>query len=223
MITEKMEIKMENIDQFNAMCDWELKAGSHDFPGPHGGTCINEAAIIAAGFKYKKVSSWMDCPPCFSPLVSQYAIVLNDHLNDIDRQKLMPFVTKIAGTKGSNELEEARALWFVRQIVNDDLFTIAKLKGCLDLASLCLNAKTKQELKYAVDEFRSSSLLSSLSLLSLSSSLSLSLSSLSLSSGSKKAIARLEGLIKFGRSELPEIEIDLAKTNLSKAKELATT
>lgn len=33
----------------NDTLDWKLLKGSHQFPGPEGGTCINEAAIIAAG------------------------------------------------------------------------------------------------------------------------------------------------------------------------------
>ena len=33
---------------FQRMLDWKLLRGSHEFPGPDGGTCINEAAIVAA-------------------------------------------------------------------------------------------------------------------------------------------------------------------------------
>jgi hypothetical protein len=40
---------------FDAIINWKLLSGSHDFPGPDGGTCINEAAIVAAGFEYKKI------------------------------------------------------------------------------------------------------------------------------------------------------------------------
>jgi hypothetical protein len=29
---------------FNTILNWKLPEGSHDFPGPDGGTCINEAA-----------------------------------------------------------------------------------------------------------------------------------------------------------------------------------
>jgi hypothetical protein len=35
---------------FETILNWKLLDGSHDFPGPDGGTCINEAAIVAAGF-----------------------------------------------------------------------------------------------------------------------------------------------------------------------------
>ena len=38
------------MDGFDHILNWKLKAGSHQFPGPDGGTCINEAALVAAGF-----------------------------------------------------------------------------------------------------------------------------------------------------------------------------
>ena len=31
---------------FDKIINWKLLNGSHDFPGPDGGTCINEAAIV---------------------------------------------------------------------------------------------------------------------------------------------------------------------------------
>ena len=36
-------------DGFGHILNWRLLAGSHPFPGPDGGTCINEAAVVAAG------------------------------------------------------------------------------------------------------------------------------------------------------------------------------
>ena len=47
---------------FQRMLDWKLLRGSHEFPGPDGGTCINEAAIVAAGYSYRAVHSIDDCP-----------------------------------------------------------------------------------------------------------------------------------------------------------------
>src|SRR3954469_11104610 len=38
------------MDQFDHILNWTLQPGSHPFPGKDGGTCINEAAIVAAGF-----------------------------------------------------------------------------------------------------------------------------------------------------------------------------
>ena len=94
---------------WNKILNWKLLTGSHEFPGPDGGTCINEAAIVAAGFKYNSVSSAADCPPCFSRVVSTYAIILNDRLPDDLRQELMmPFVTRLAGTADTPEIEWQR-------------------------------------------------------------------------------------------------------------------
>ena len=92
-----------------SLLNWELKKGSHEFPGPHGGTCINEAAIVAAGFEYRQVSSATDCPPCFSRVLAAYALQLNDGMPDDLRQELLtPFVTRLAGTADSREIEGRR-------------------------------------------------------------------------------------------------------------------
>ena len=94
---------------WNKILNWKLLSGSHKFPGPDGGTCINEAAIVAAGFKYHAVLSAGDCPPCFSRVLSAYAIALNDQLPDDRRQELlMPFVTRLAGTADTPEIERQR-------------------------------------------------------------------------------------------------------------------
>lgn len=87
---------------------WKLLEGSHDFPGPDGGTCINEAAIIAAGFKYKKVQSATDCPPCFSPVLSAYLLGINDLMPDGERQKLMRFVMRLSGSADTSVIEQER-------------------------------------------------------------------------------------------------------------------
>jgi hypothetical protein len=95
---------------FGHIFSWKLLSGSHDFPGPDGGTCINEAAIIAAGFEYRKVGIAQDCPPCFSRPIASYAISLNDKMPDALRQNLlMPFVTRLAGTADTPEVEQQRA------------------------------------------------------------------------------------------------------------------
>ena len=45
------------MDRFDHILHWRLQQGSHTFPGKDGGTCINEAAIVAAGFPYQPVGS----------------------------------------------------------------------------------------------------------------------------------------------------------------------
>src|SRR5580692_465217 len=99
---------------FSKIINWRLLSGSHDFPSPDGGTCINEAAIVAAGFEYKKVGSAKDCPPCFSRVIAQYAIALNDKMPDAFRNELlMPFVTRLSGTADTKEVEQQRIEFIV--------------------------------------------------------------------------------------------------------------
>ena len=93
---------------FDQIFNWRLLSGSHDFPGPDGGTCINEAAIIAAGFEYRKVNRAADCPPCFSPVLSAYLLGINDMMPDGERQKLMRFVVRLSGSADAEAVEQAR-------------------------------------------------------------------------------------------------------------------
>jgi hypothetical protein len=84
------------MDSFGHILNWRLKHGSHIFPGQDGGTCINEAAIVAAGFPYQPVRSVEDMPACFSRPICRLAMQLNDQANDEQRQHLLPFVTRLA-------------------------------------------------------------------------------------------------------------------------------
>ena len=94
---------------FNAMLDWKLLRGSHEFPGPDGGTCINEAAIVAAGYPYRSVQSIDDCPSSFSRPMGLFAMCLNDVLDDDLRQQLlMRFVTRLAGSADARAESTAR-------------------------------------------------------------------------------------------------------------------
>ena len=84
------------MEAFDTILNWKLQRGSHTFPGPDGGTCINEAASVAAGFPYRRVQSAYDMPACFSRPICTLALYLNDLSNDEDRQHLLPFVTRLA-------------------------------------------------------------------------------------------------------------------------------
>ena len=95
--------------QFEQILNWNLLDGSHEFPGPDGGTCINEAAIVAAGFPYKRVNGLADIPKCFDPVIAVFALNLNDTLRFRDRQKLLPFVGRLAGTYRDADTSKKRA------------------------------------------------------------------------------------------------------------------
>jgi hypothetical protein len=84
------------MDDFHLVLNWKLKKGSHEFPGPDGGTCINEAAVVAAGFEYRAISAAEDMPECFSRPICRYALRVNDEATDLQRQQLLPFVTRLA-------------------------------------------------------------------------------------------------------------------------------
>ena len=84
------------MEAFNTILNWKLKRGSHTFPSPDGGTCINEAAIVAAGFPYEPVHFVEFMPSCFSRPICCLAMNLNDMSTDEQRQQLLPFVARLA-------------------------------------------------------------------------------------------------------------------------------
>jgi hypothetical protein len=95
---------------FDHILNWTLKSGSHTFPGRDGGTCINEAAIVAAGFAYQPVRSVDEMPACFSRPICRLAMRLNDEASDAQRQKLLPFVTRLA-CADTEQIERKRAAY----------------------------------------------------------------------------------------------------------------
>ena len=109
------------MDGFEHILNWKLKQGSHPFPGKDGGTCINEAAIVAAGFEYQPVHSVYHMPDCFSRPICTLAMQLNDSADDARRQRLLPFVTRLA-CADTREIEAKRASFIHSQKVADHSF-----------------------------------------------------------------------------------------------------
>ena len=103
------------MEAFDTILNWKLKRGSHRFPGPDGGTCINEAAIVAAGFPYQPVRSVQDMPVCFSRSICTLAMLLNDWSSDEERQQLLPFVTRLA-CADTTEIEREREAYIAMRI-----------------------------------------------------------------------------------------------------------
>ena len=100
------------MDRFDHLLNWTLKQGSHPFPGQDGGTCINEAALVAAGFDYRPIRSAEDLPACFSRPICRFAMFLNDTASDAERQRLLPFVTRLA-CADTEPVERAREAYIV--------------------------------------------------------------------------------------------------------------
>ena len=103
------------MDGFNHLLNWKLKVGSHPFPGPNGGTCINEAAIVAAGFEYRPIASVEYMPKCFSRPICRLAMLLNDMASEEERQRLLPYVTRLA-CADTPEIEQQRDAYIGRHM-----------------------------------------------------------------------------------------------------------
>lgn len=99
---------MTDISTIKGLLDWQLLKGSHAWPGSAGGTCINEAAIVVAGFDYKEVAGVEDLPASFSRELGMLLLCLNDALSDRRRQKLKRFVLRLPGSKDRADVEGER-------------------------------------------------------------------------------------------------------------------
>jgi hypothetical protein len=106
---------MAAMDNFDHLLNWTLKQGSHTFPGRDGGTCINEAAIVAAGYPYRPVRGVYDMPECFSRPVCALAMQLNDEASDEERQQLLPFVGRLA-CADTAEVEREREVFIATRL-----------------------------------------------------------------------------------------------------------
>ncbi len=121
---------------FDHILNWKLKAGSHLFPGPDGGTCINEAALVAMGFEYQSIVSVKAMPSCFSRPICRLAMRLNDMAGNRERQQLLPFVTRLA-CADTPEIEQAREDYIDSRMPKFGLVSIEKgieiLEGALSI------------------------------------------------------------------------------------------
>ena len=104
------------MEGFDHILNWRLLRGSHEFPGKDGGTCINEAAVVAAGFEYRRVCTVRDMPSCFSRPICEFAMFLNDQANNEVRQQLLPFVMRLACAE-SEEVEQRRQTYISSEMI----------------------------------------------------------------------------------------------------------
>ena len=99
---------MTDISNIKSLLDWQLLKGSHTWPGPDGGTCINEVAIVVAGCRYQEVTGPEDLPRSFSRELGILLLCLNDSLSDEHRQELKRFVLRLPGSRDSVSIEVDR-------------------------------------------------------------------------------------------------------------------
>ena len=122
---------------FDHILNWRLLAGSHPFPGPDGGTCINEAAMVAAGLPYRAITATEECPPCFSRPLAAYALGLNDAMPDAERPRLMAFVLRLSGSADAPEVEARRTAFLALESVRRILPPLLDRAGLPALAARC--------------------------------------------------------------------------------------
>jgi hypothetical protein len=83
------------------------------------------------------VLSANDCPPCFSRIVSTYALQLNDAMPDEKRQLLMRFVCRFSGTASTSEIEQKRAEFLAIETVKRILPSALRKAGLENHAQQC--------------------------------------------------------------------------------------
>ena len=128
-----------------SMIDWKLLSGSHKWPGPEGGTCINEAAIVVAGLKYRAVGDVSDLPPCFSPVIGAYLIKLNDDMAYASRQRLIEFAPRLSGSADSRDVEKRRLEYIVIETVRRIVSSAMDAAGLKTEAEKCRAVTTFAE------------------------------------------------------------------------------
>lgn len=125
-----IDARLATLDQIR------LDEGSHSsFTHGH---CAMEVVAWLAG------EGHTDAPVCASPVLRGFSIALNDRWDDVQRQKLVPFLPRMVGTAGDGQ-DEARSYlaldWLIRS------FTPA----WLDLAGLGEEAAELRSLRRIVD------------------------------------------------------------------------
>jgi len=73
---------------------------------------------VACGYPYQPVRSTMDMPSCFSRPICRLALHLNDEARDAERQRLIPYITRLA-CADTPEIEKQRAA-YIRARINLD-------------------------------------------------------------------------------------------------------
>jgi hypothetical protein len=139
---------------FRRMLNWKILRGSHEFPGPDGGTCVNEAAIIAAGYPYRPVRRIEDCPPSFSRPLALYAMCLNEIVlsDELRQELLLPFVARLAGSADTLEVEMARVGLILQRTVATILPKALERAGYDRDARRCRAAATIRDAVAAVKQ-----------------------------------------------------------------------
>lgn len=94
--------------EIETLWKYDLRRGNTDHPS--NGACLYDAA------KWISYGEIGDDPLCACPVIRAYAIGLNDMLPDDQRQRLKPFILRVARNRDP-ESERARAEYLIRRAV----------------------------------------------------------------------------------------------------------
>ena len=103
-----------------------LKSGGHI--NPSAGLCFMEAVAYFAGEKHS------DHPACVSPIIGAFLRRWNDDLDNIGRQMLKPYITKVIGTAGNKEIDQRRGWMVTDWMIRTYLPAWLRLAGLNDQA-----------------------------------------------------------------------------------------
>jgi hypothetical protein len=84
---------------------------------------------------------WSDHPECVCPVLTKYAIRINDRSDDETRQKLKGLITKLVGTRSNEATEKTRAEFFTYWAVT---VTLPLLTDALDLPEVSTKLRSFQ-------------------------------------------------------------------------------
>jgi len=90
--------------------------------------CVMEAVAFVAGER------WSDHPKCASPVLGAFCRSFNDSMDDLDRQKLKPFIPRLVGTNTGKKDDEVRAWLATDWLVRVHMPAWLELAGLTDVA-----------------------------------------------------------------------------------------
>lgn len=80
-----------------------IKLGTGKHTSPEDGACVLELASMLAGEQFS------DHPATVCPVIGSFLRAYNDSVDDSRRQDLYAYASQVVGTRGSTELQQARA------------------------------------------------------------------------------------------------------------------
>jgi len=89
-----------NSERLNIIESRKLLKGTH--------TSIEDGGCVMEMVSYLANEPWSDHPKCACPVLTEFAIRINDRFNDEHRQLLKPFIPMLVNTKSTDAVEIAR-------------------------------------------------------------------------------------------------------------------